>query len=365
MALMKHTVVYPTSLDGSELIHDLHGFYHGDTRHIVIVDACVPGSVPLSSIGQIEAIELSSRQDGTLQFMINGVIAASKPYGIKTDLFSRHQGLLESEWMLDCRALICGCGSVGSLVALELARSGVGKFLLIDEDILSIENLCRHQCGLPDVGRYKALALSDRILQINPSAEVLTQTKTIETVDPSIIAHFTTAESIFLACADSRRADYYLARLASKLNAPFLSIGLWERAYAGEIFYQLPGEEHPCYSCAFEGLAGSVSQRMEQKRVFYTTEEEISKLSFQPAISTDISHVTQIGIKLAVDILNRTRDGYVPRILDCLSQYTLVCNTNDVRIGGEAAEIFSHPLQVTTSIAPTFGHDCPPCKLSF
>ena len=28
MALMKHTVVYPTSLDGSELIHDLHGFYH-------------------------------------------------------------------------------------------------------------------------------------------------------------------------------------------------------------------------------------------------------------------------------------------------------------------------------------------------
>ncbi len=40
----------------------------------------------------------------------------------------------------------------------------------------------------------------------------------------------------------------------------------------------------------------------------------------------------------------------MPRLLGHLSQYTLVCNSNDPRLGGERAEIFFHPLQVTRSI---------------
>ena len=61
-----------------------------------------------------------------------------------------------------------------------------------------------------------------------------------------------------------------------------------------------------------------------------------------------------------------TRDsnpGHVPRLLGQLSQYTLVCNSNDPQLGGERAEIFSHPLQVTTSIQVGYGKGCPPCQL--
>lgn len=68
-------------------------------------------------------------------------------------------------------ALIVGCGSVGSLIALELARAGVCKFILVDSDTLEIHNICRHQLGFRDLGRYKVDAVADAIKNINPSAK--------------------------------------------------------------------------------------------------------------------------------------------------------------------------------------------------
>ena len=261
--------------------------------------------------------------------------------------------------------IICGCGSVGSLAALELARSGVGRFLLIDPDLLAIENLCRHQCGLADVGRRKVLAVADRIRQINPQAVVFSEHLALEQLDPAVVARFCEANTntLMLACADSRRTDRYASRLAAALSLPFLAIGLWERAFAGEIFYSHPGEAMPCYSCGFDGLAVELSARAEPGRRFYSNETELEKLHFQPGIAIDIAYVTEVGLKLALDLLNCNNPGHVPRLLGQLSQYTLVCNSNDPQLGGERAEIFSHPLQVTTSIQVGYGNGCPPCQL--
>ena len=167
-----------------------------------------------------------------------------------------------------------------------------------------------------------------------------------------------------LACADSRRADRQAARLAALLQLPFLSIGLWERAFAGEIFYSHPGEPMPCYGCAFEGVAQTMGTQPEPQRRVYTTEAELEKLDFQPGIGIDIAFVTQIGLKLAIDLLNRDNPQHVPRLLGKLSQFTLICNSNDPRLGGERAEIFSHPLQVTSSIQVGYGQGCPPCRFA-
>ena len=95
---------------------------------------------------------------------------------------------------------------------------------------------------------------------------------------------------------------------------------------------------------------GNMSARINQNRRFYTTEEELEKVSFEPGISVDINFVSIIGTKMAIDLLNRNNPKYTQRLIPYLTQYTLVCNTNNPSIGGEMAEIFSYPLQVTTSI---------------
>ena len=78
---------------------------------------------------------------------------------------------------------------------------------------------------------------------------------------------------------------------------------------------------------------------------------------FEPGISVDINFVTIIAVKLAIDLLNRNNKEYIPRVISHLSQYTLVCNTNDSGIGGDMAEIFSYPLQVTTSIIVPYANE--------
>ena len=55
-------------------------------------------------------------------------------YALQMDIFSRNVGILESTVMLEKKAVFVGCGSVGSLVAVELAKAGVGNFMLIDKE---------------------------------------------------------------------------------------------------------------------------------------------------------------------------------------------------------------------------------------
>jgi hypothetical protein len=65
---------------------------------------------------------------------------------------------------------IVGCGSMGSKIATSLARSGVGKFLLVDDDVLIADNFVRNDLDWRDVGLNKADALSTKIRLVNPSA---------------------------------------------------------------------------------------------------------------------------------------------------------------------------------------------------
>ena len=250
--------------------------------------------------------------------------------------------------MLKKKALFIGCGSVGSLVAVELAKAGVGSFMLVDNDIFGYHNICRHQCGIYDVGRYKTDALADRILQINPYAVVHKYNCTIQEVDRDELLSFCDEDCIAIGGADNREGDLYANNIAKKADMPFISIGCWERAFAGEIFYCLP-DGMPDYE-DFLVAMGYTSGRVTQNRMFYTTEEDLEKVSFEPGISADVNFVVIIGVKIILDLLNRNTPNYTQRLIPYLTQYTLVCNTNDTKIGGEQAEIFTYPLQVTTSI---------------
>ncbi len=353
------SVYFPTEIESSHYFGDLYGLYIENTNTFNVVSLGKDERFPtLKFLGIMEENrpETLSKgmltgyyEDGEIMFVNDeGKSCKKEPYSLKMDVFSRNTGILESDVMLKTGAVLVGCGSVGSLVALELAKAGVGRFMLIDNDILGYHNLCRHQCGLLDVGRYKTEAVRDRILQINPKAKVVVQNCIIQEVPLMVFDEFCDKDTIVIGGADNRQGDLYANQIAKEVGMPLMSIGCWERAFAGEIFYCLP-EGMPDYSDFMYAL-GDVSGRVNQNRKFYTNEEELEKASFEPGISVDIDFVTVIATKLAIDILNRDNPNYTKRLLGHLSQYTLVCNTNNPKVGGENAEIFSYPLQVTTSI---------------
>lgn len=68
---------------------------------------------------------------------------------------------------------VVGLGGVGSWCAEALARSGVGKLTLVDEDCVSLSNINRQLCALGStVGLPKARALAQRLRDIAPQAEI-------------------------------------------------------------------------------------------------------------------------------------------------------------------------------------------------
>ena len=90
--------------------------------------------------------------------------------------FSRTELLLgrnNMEKLSDAKVAIFGIGGVGGYVAEALARSGVGSFLLVDDDKVCLTNINRQIIAAKStVGQYKVDVMKARILDINPDAQV-------------------------------------------------------------------------------------------------------------------------------------------------------------------------------------------------
>lgn len=95
-----------------------------------------------------------------------------------------HSQFIRTELMLgrdkvqklkNSKIAIFGVGGVGSFVAEGLARAGVSNFVLIDNDNIEITNLNRQIHALHStIGKYKVDVMKERILDINPDANVTT-----------------------------------------------------------------------------------------------------------------------------------------------------------------------------------------------
>ncbi|CAN7335456.1 tRNA threonylcarbamoyladenosine dehydratase [Paenibacillus sp. LjRoot153] len=89
----------------------------------------------------------------------------------RTELAIGPEGL---EIMKNSTVVVLGIGGVGSIAAEALARSGVGRLILIDKDVVDITNINRQIHALTTtVGQPKADLMRDRILLINPECEVI------------------------------------------------------------------------------------------------------------------------------------------------------------------------------------------------
>src|SRR6187431_3774148 len=77
--------------------------------------------------------------------------------------------------LLAARALVCGCGALGSVIAETLVRAGVGFVRIVDRDFVELNNLQRQVLydeqdvsdGLP-----KAIAAATKLRRINSEVQI-------------------------------------------------------------------------------------------------------------------------------------------------------------------------------------------------
>ncbi len=110
----------------------------------------------------------------------------------KKEQFARTEMMFSKEGMdkiYSSSVAIFGIGGVGGYVAESLARSGISTFYLYDPDIVTITNINRQvMATFKTLNKDKVLAMKERILSINPNADVHTfkmfiDKKTIKDID--------------------------------------------------------------------------------------------------------------------------------------------------------------------------------------
>lgn len=92
-------------------------------------------------------------------------------FRVYEDIFSRVKDKDALDYLKRKKVGLVGLGAIGSVVATELARSGIGEFILIDHDKLEIQNIGRHDLTLQDIDKYKVDGVKEKILDINPKAK--------------------------------------------------------------------------------------------------------------------------------------------------------------------------------------------------
>ena len=139
--------------------------------------------------------------------------------------FSRTEMLIGEEGinkLNDAKVAIFGIGGVGSFVCEGLARSGVGNFILIDFDKVDESNINRQIIATTKtVGQYKVNLMKERILDINPDANVEVYTEFYMADSKSDI--ITEDLSYVVDCVDTIMAKIAIICNCDAMNIPVIS----------------------------------------------------------------------------------------------------------------------------------------------
>lgn len=141
-----------------------------------------------------------------------------------SEIFSRTELLMGKEAIKklnESKVAIFGIGGVGSYVVEGLARAGIGKFILVDNDKVGESNINRQIIATKKtIGLYKVDVAKERILDINPDAEV---TVFKEFFLPDSKDFFDDTTSYIVDAIDTVTSKIELVIRAKKFNVPIIS----------------------------------------------------------------------------------------------------------------------------------------------
>ena len=145
--------------------------------------------------------------------------------GIEKGIFQRTQLLLGRSFIekaSEKRVIIFGIGGVGSWCAESLVRSGIGHLTIVDSDRVCITNINRQlMATAKTVGKVKTDVLRERLLEINPKADIVALQK-IYSPETSESFELDTYDFI-IDGIDSLSNKVHLIQTATKTNATFYS----------------------------------------------------------------------------------------------------------------------------------------------
>ncbi|MCY3915259.1 MAG: ThiF family adenylyltransferase [Chloroflexi bacterium] len=220
-----------------------------------------------------------------------------------SNLWERVEGLIGAEnldRLAEKKVAVVGLGSGGGFVALSLAMSGLGQFVLVDNDELESGNVTRHVADLRYIGENKAAAVADLIRKRNPDAR-------IETREGLIEDHWDCLDDvdIVVAAVDNEQVKYAINEqcLVKRLSASYA--GVYERGEGGDHVIIKP-LEGPCYACWSEATREGVKVSLNPGGdLDYGMIGAMGTLHAEPGLWVNVTKVAGIQTDLIINELLR------------------------------------------------------------
>jgi molybdopterin/thiamine biosynthesis adenylyltransferase len=191
---------------------------------------------------------------------------------------------------------IVGLGSVGSFVAEQLTRSGIGHLNLIDHDAVEPANLSRTIYERRHIGLTKTDAAARTLLEINPGLSLSLYSQKLEEIEPHRLREIFTSSRLIVAATDNPRTQLNINRCSGFADKPSVYVGLYPRAHGGEIVTCVP-KITPCFRCLVGRFRASSPQNPEGS-IDYGT----GRLRGEAALAADIHHVSCAATRMIVSL---------------------------------------------------------------
>lgn len=202
------------------------------------------------------------------------------------------------------RVGVVGLGSGGGFVALSLAMSGVGHFVLIDSDALEEVNIMRHVADRRYVGMNKAAAVADLIRHRHPNAQIDVREGRIE-------QHMDALDGldILVVAVDGEQVKYMINEACLQRHLTAVYAGVYERGEGGDVVVIHP-YDGPCYACWSQELRAGFQQPVPGANgaLDYGMIGEEGTLEAEPGLWVHVTKVASIQTDLILNELLRGTD---------------------------------------------------------
>ncbi len=156
----------------------------------------------------------------------------------------------------DACVLIVGAGGLGCPAAMYLASAGVGKIIIVDDDIVELSNLQRQIAhGTDDLGMSKVDSLKAALTALNPHVAV---EATCQRLTESLGGELVNSVDLVLDCSDNFPTRFLLNRLCRQYQTAQV-IGA-AQAMEGQALLLTHQIGTPCYECLFKNTGQNDNQ---------------------------------------------------------------------------------------------------------
>jgi molybdopterin/thiamine biosynthesis adenylyltransferase len=241
----------------------------------------------------------------TAEKLIDGAIESVPVHieNISRELSARRHGLLETDLLKNSSVLLIGLGTGGIMVAIELAKAGIGKFALVDHDRLKMGNISRHSAGISFVGRKKVAAARDLILETNPLATVEIYDVKADEESNELLRTLTEKSDLIICATDNRPSKLFINSLCVEAKKCVIFGGAFRRAYGGQVLRVRP-RESACYHCLVLAMPEKeadqeISSQEDADAIAYSDKP----VAVEPGLSMDVAPIAIMVSKLALQEL--------------------------------------------------------------